>query len=40
MSLTTGNTTPDTTPGRGAQVVRIPPPPYYGAAFAVGLLRS
>jgi len=38
MSLTTGNTTPDTTPDRGAQVLRIPPPLYYGAAFAVGLL--
>ncbi len=38
MSFATGHPAAAPTPNRGAQVLRIPPPLYYGAAFATGLL--
>jgi protein-S-isoprenylcysteine O-methyltransferase Ste14 len=38
MSISTGTTPRDTTPGRGAQVLRVPPPTYFAAALAAGML--
>lgn len=38
MSATTDSAPSATTPDQAAQVLRIPPPLYYGAAFVVGLL--
>jgi protein-S-isoprenylcysteine O-methyltransferase Ste14 len=38
VSGTTGGAPPDMTRDRGARVLRVPPPLYYGAAFAAGML--
>jgi len=38
MSATTSGVPQDTTVQRGARVLRVPPPLYYAAAFAAGML--